>query len=163
MVDSRKERAGKKDKNGRHNYYNNSGTCKQGKTNRGVILIGEFFPPNFSIVLVRIFSMLHTSYVLVLFFKCVAFTRTWLCRLILIGEHFIQSFRKFENDRRYVSIYGGVLSLFAKFFTIRLILIGECFFCNFQSLEIIGDMYQYTEAFFHYPWNSPEPKKNQDR
>ena len=27
------------------------------------------------------------------------------------------------------------------------ILIGERFFHNFQSLEIIGDMYQYTEAF----------------
>ena len=33
---------------------------------------------------------------------------------------------------------------------LRLILIGERFFHNFQGLEIIGDMYQYTEAFFHY-------------
>ena len=30
---------------------------------------------------------------------------------------------------------------------VRLILIGERFFHNFQSLEIIGDMYQHTEAF----------------
>ena len=34
---------------------------------------------------------------------------------------------------------------------LRLILIGERFFHNFsQSLELIGDMYQYTEAFCHY-------------
>ena len=33
---------------------------------------------------------------------------------------------------------------------LRLILIGERFFQNFQSLEIIGDMYQCTEAFCHY-------------
>ena len=33
---------------------------------------------------------------------------------------------------------------------LRLILIGERFFHNFQSLEIIGDVYQYTEAFCHY-------------
>ena len=32
----------------------------------------------------------------------------------------------------------------------RLILIGELFFQKFQSLEIIGDMYRYTEAFCHY-------------
>ena len=41
---------------------------------------------------------------------------------------------------------------------LRFILIGERFFHNFRSLEIIGDMYQYTEAFWHYSWNSPEPK-----
>ena len=35
-------------------------------------------------------------------------------------------------------------------FHLRLILIGERFIHNFQSLEIIGDMYQYTEAFCHY-------------
>ena len=33
---------------------------------------------------------------------------------------------------------------------LRLILIGERFFLKFQSLEIIGDMYRYTEAFCHY-------------
>ena len=33
---------------------------------------------------------------------------------------------------------------------LRFILIGERFFQNSQSLEIIGDMYQYTEAFCHY-------------
>ena len=33
---------------------------------------------------------------------------------------------------------------------VRFILIGERFFQKFQSLEIIGDMYQYTEAFCHY-------------
>ena len=43
-------------------------------------------------------------------------------------------------------------------FALRFILIGERFFRNFQSLEVIGDMYQYTEAFCHYSWNSPEPK-----
>ena len=32
---------------------------------------------------------------------------------------------------------------------LRFILIGERFFHNFQSLEIIGDMYQNTEAFYH--------------
>ena len=33
----------------------------------------------------------------------------------------------------------------------RLILIGERFFHKFfHSLEIIGDMYQYTEAFCHH-------------
>ena len=32
----------------------------------------------------------------------------------------------------------------------RLILIGERFFHVFQSLEIMGDLYQYTEAFCHY-------------
>ena len=41
---------------------------------------------------------------------------------------------------------------------VRFILIGERFFPNFQSLEIVGDMYQYTGVFFHYSWNSPEPK-----
>ena len=30
---------------------------------------------------------------------------------------------------------------------LRLILMGEFYFHNFQSWEIIGDMYQYTEAF----------------
>ena len=43
--------------------------------------------------------------------------------------------------------------------TTGLILIGECFFQKFQSLEIIGDMYWYTEAFCHYSWNSPEEAK----
>ena len=33
---------------------------------------------------------------------------------------------------------------------LRFILVGERFFHNFQSLEIIGDMHQYTEAFCHY-------------
>ena len=33
---------------------------------------------------------------------------------------------------------------------LRLILIGERFFHNFQSLETIGDTYQYTEALCHY-------------
>ena len=33
---------------------------------------------------------------------------------------------------------------------LRFILIGECFSHNFQSLEIIGDMYHYTEAFRPY-------------
>ena len=42
---------------------------------------------------------------------------------------------------------------------LRLILIGEFFFQNFQSLEIIGDMCRYTEAFCHYSWNSPEEAK----
>ena len=32
----------------------------------------------------------------------------------------------------------------------RLINIGELFFQNSQSLEIIGDLYQDTEAFCHY-------------
>ena len=32
----------------------------------------------------------------------------------------------------------------------RFILIEERFFKNIQSLEKIGDMYQYTEAFCHY-------------
>ena len=35
-------------------------------------------------------------------------------------------------------------------YRLRFILIGERFFHNFQSLEIIEDMYQYTEAFCHY-------------
>ena len=40
---------------------------------------------------------------------------------------------------------------------LRFILIGERFFSqNFLSLEIIGNMYQYTEAFCHYSWNYPE-------
>ena len=43
---------------------------------------------------------------------------------------------------------------------VRLILIGERFFHNFESMEIIGDMYQSTEAFCHYSLNSPEGKKN---
>ena len=43
---------------------------------------------------------------------------------------------------------------------LRLILIGERFSHNFQSLEVIGDMYQYTEAFCDYSWNSPEAKKS---
>ena len=30
---------------------------------------------------------------------------------------------------------------------------------NFQSLEIVGDLYQYSEAFCHSSWNSPEEKK----
>ena len=34
-------------------------------------------------------------------------------------------------------------------FTLRLKLIGKRFFHNFQSLEVPGDMYQYTEAFCH--------------
>ena len=29
---------------------------------------------------------------------------------------------------------------------------------NSKSLEIIVDMYQYTEAFCHYSWNSPKQK-----
>ena len=33
---------------------------------------------------------------------------------------------------------------------VRLILIGERFSHNFQSLEIMGDLYQYTEAFCQY-------------
>ena len=33
---------------------------------------------------------------------------------------------------------------------LRFILIGECCFHDFKSLEIIGDRYQYTEAFCHY-------------
>ena len=43
-------------------------------------------------------------------------------------------------------------------YAVRSILIGERFFQNFQSLETIGNMYQYTEAFCHYSWNSPEQK-----
>ena len=31
-----------------------------------------------------------------------------------------------------------------------IILIGELCFPNLQSLEIVGDMYQGTEAFCHY-------------
>ena len=38
----------------------------------------------------------------------------------------------------------------ASIMELRFILIGERFFHNFQSLEIIGDMYQCTEAFCHY-------------
>ena len=52
----------------------------------------------------------------------------------------------------------------------RLILIGERFFQNFRSLEIIGDMYQYTETFCHYPetfchypWYSPQAKKSSSK
>ena len=41
---------------------------------------------------------------------------------------------------------------------VRFILFGERFLHNFQSLEIIGDIYQYTEAFCHNSWNSPELK-----
>ena len=33
---------------------------------------------------------------------------------------------------------------------VRLVFIGELFFQSFQSLEIIGNMYQDTEAFWHY-------------
>ena len=33
-------------------------------------------------------------------------------------------------------------------------------FHNFQSLEIIRNMYQYTEAFCHYSWNSSQEKKS---
>ena len=40
----------------------------------------------------------------------------------------------------------------------RLILIRERFFQKFQSFEIIGDMYRYTEAFCYYSWNAPEAK-----
>ena len=40
----------------------------------------------------------------------------------------------------------------------RFILIGERFFHNYQFLEIIGDVYECTEAFCHYSRNSPEPK-----
>ena len=40
--------------------------------------------------------------------------------------------------------------------TLRLVLIRGLFPQNFQSLEIIGDMYQDTEAFCHYSLNSPE-------
>ena len=36
-------------------------------------------------------------------------------RLILIGERFFPNFPKCGNNWRYVSIYGGVLSLFVKF------------------------------------------------
>ena len=36
-------------------------------------------------------------------------------RLILLGERFLPIFSKFGNNWRYVSIYGGVLSLFVKF------------------------------------------------
>ena len=41
-------------------------------------------------------------------------------------------------------------------------LIGDFFFFfqNFQSLEIIGDMYRDTEAFCDYSRNSPEATKN---
>ena len=35
----------------------------------------------------------------------------------------------------------------------------RAFFHNFRSSEIIGDMYQFTEAFCHYSENSPEAKK----
>ena len=41
---------------------------------------------------------------------------------------------------------------------LKFILVAERFFHIFQSLEIIGDMYQHTEAFCHYSSNSPEPK-----
>ena len=30
----------------------------------------------------------------------------------------------------------------------------------FKTLGIIGDLHQYTEAFCHYSWNSPEVQKN---
>ena len=33
-------------------------------------------------------------------------------------------------------------------------------FPYFPKLKIVGDMYQYTEAFRHYSWNSPEAKKS---
>ena len=36
-------------------------------------------------------------------------------RLILIGEFFFPEFPRFDNNWRYVSKYGGVLSLFVKF------------------------------------------------
>ena len=41
--------------------------------------------------------------------------RTPPLRFILLGERFFHNFPKFGNNWRYVSTYGGVLSLFVKF------------------------------------------------
>ena len=53
-----------------------------------------------------------------------------------------------------IKVVGVSIELYLFFLTkqelFRLILVGESFFQNLQSLEIIGDMYQYTEALSHY-------------
>ena len=58
--------------------------------------------------------------------------------------------------------FGPVVCInaFSRGTIVRLILVGERSFHNFQSLEIMGDIYQYTEALYLYPWNSPEAGKS---
>ena len=70
---------------------------------------------------------------------------TAVLRLILIGELFFQIFPKFGNNRKYVSIYGGVLSLFVKF-SRRTEIIGELCFKNFL---IYGGVFR--AVFNHLP------------
>ena len=65
-------------------------------------------------------------------------------------------------------LFAFLFRHFSFFFVCRLFalrflgsfLLESFFLHNFQTLEIIGGMYQYTKAFCHYSWNSPEAKKS---